>query len=396
MYGKLNKTKINSGIAKAFSQKKAVTLSDGQGLHLVLSPVIKGKGVWYQSIRIDGKQKKLRVGEFFLGASDSMDIEEARAKAYEMKKDIEDKKEVFYGVTVKELASLYLKYKGNALSKSTRVNYDGALKTLTKVGIADLKAENLTPNNLRNSLQVLKDNKQVATVKNAYLFLSAIVKFGMGEQYIKPVALPTIRNLFPDLESLGTRKMLPFEQVGNFIESLVQKASSKRSDKDIETIRAITLIICTAGRLNEILGLEEPELDGNWWRIPANRMKARRPHLVYIPDELLPIFRYFKYSYVVLQSKISRYCRKFEAQAHGFRSLFMTKMYQLHPEMKDAISACIAHGKEHTNQSDKFYNQYNFEDERKFLFNKWFETLKENSNILELIEILKGNYGTNT
>lgn len=46
--------------------------------------------------------------------------------------------------------------------------------------------------------------------------------------------------------------------------------------------RALRTILVTAQRPGEVLGMHRREIDGNWWIIPAERSKNKRPHRVYL------------------------------------------------------------------------------------------------------------------
>ncbi|MGE4579383.1 MAG: tyrosine-type recombinase/integrase [Desulfuromonadales bacterium] len=55
--------------------------------------------------------------------------------------------------------------------------------------------------------------------------------------------------------------------------------------------RALRLILVTAQRPGEVIGLRASEVDGHWWTIPADRSKNKRAHRVYLTKlalDLLP------------------------------------------------------------------------------------------------------------
>jgi integrase len=51
-----------------------------------------------------------------------------------------------------------------------------------------------------------------------------------------------------------------------------------------EIRRALKLILVTAQRPGEVIGLHRSEIDGQWWTIPANRSKNGRPHRVFLTE----------------------------------------------------------------------------------------------------------------
>jgi integrase len=56
-----------------------------------------------------------------------------------------------------------------------------------------------------------------------------------------------------------------------------------------EIRRALKLILVTAQRPGEVLGMHRREVNGRWWTIPAERAKNGREHLVYLTDKALEL-----------------------------------------------------------------------------------------------------------
>lgn len=62
--------------------------------------------------------------------------------------------------------------------------------------------------------------------------------------------------------------------------------SAKISD---DIIRALKMILVTAQRPGEVIGMHTSEIDGNWWTIPAERSKNGKEHRVYLTDTALEL-----------------------------------------------------------------------------------------------------------
>ncbi len=56
-----------------------------------------------------------------------------------------------------------------------------------------------------------------------------------------------------------------------------------------EIKRAIKLILVTAQRPGEVIGMHTSEIDGKWWTIPAERTKNKKAHRVYLTDTALEL-----------------------------------------------------------------------------------------------------------
>ena len=95
-------------------------------------------------------------------------------------------------------------------------------------------------------------------------------------------------------EALGKQKgeaehfdALPFDQVGQFIRDL-------RAGKAAEVTKiAFEIMILTAVRTSEIRSAQWSEVDlaAKLWTIPAERMKARKPHVAPLSDRVVELFR---------------------------------------------------------------------------------------------------------
>ena len=58
-----------------------------------------------------------------------------------------------------------------------------------------------------------------------------------------------------------------------------------------EVRRALKLVLVTAQRPGECIGINRAEIDGRWWTIPKERAKNKRPHKIYLTDMALDLLR---------------------------------------------------------------------------------------------------------
>lgn len=56
-----------------------------------------------------------------------------------------------------------------------------------------------------------------------------------------------------------------------------------------ETRRALKLVLVTAQRPGEVIGMHTSEIDGRWWTIPSERSKNKRSHRVYLTRTALDL-----------------------------------------------------------------------------------------------------------
>ncbi|RIY32472.1 hypothetical protein, partial [Psittacicella gerlachiana] len=153
---------------------------------------------------------------------------------------------------------------------------------------------------------------------------------------VHDIKLPTIGNLFPSLRKAQKQKMIELDKLALLIDDCIALEMNKVHHK---YCRALILTLCSACRLKEVNNLCLKEREGNWWTIPANRMKSKKDHMVFIVDDLIPLFSPFTSEISTYYFRTGVLNSKYDFTFHGLRSLFMTKMFQMHPELKEAISA---------------------------------------------------------
>jgi len=157
--------------------------------------------------------------------------------------------------------------------------------------------------------------------------------------------------------------------------------------------RALEFAVLTAARTGEVLGARWREIDAEakLWRIPAERMKARRPHDVPLSVQALAVLDRVRgldaelifpgaavgadgaarpLSNMAMLSALGRLGLRQRTTAHGLaRATFSTWANERGIARPDVIEACLAHA-----QGDKVraaYNRASFDEERRALLDAW-------------------------
>lgn len=126
----------------------------------------------------------------------------------------------------------------------------------------------------------------------------------------------------------GRMRALPWQEVPGFMQALAKRQGTGA--------RALEFAILCAARSGEVRGMTWDELDGNLWRLPAERMKAGRAHVVPLSARALAIIkaqpRLKGSPYVFASARggqvsdmtLSAVTRRMgvDAVPHGFRSSF--------------------------------------------------------------------------
>lgn len=164
-------------------------------------------------------------------------------------------------------------------------------------------------------------------------------------------------------------------------------AMLETSKANPETLAAMRLVMLTVCRKSEVCGARwaEFDMDAATWKIPAERMKARREHWVPLSVQAVELLRELRKVSAgeflfphrdkagtsmadrSLNALLERSGFKGET-VHGFRSVFSTH-YNQEGVSPDVIERCLAHA-----PADKVraaYNRHQYKDERSELLQRW-------------------------
>jgi integrase len=155
-----------------------------------------------------------------------------------------------------------------------------------------------------------------------------------------------------------------------------------RSREQEMSARALEFAILTAARPGEALGVRWSEIEGDVWTIPAERMKANRPHRVPLSGRAVELLadlpRVGEYCFAgrfadtpCAHDSLVKLLRKMghDATAHGFRSTFRdwaaeTTAYPNHV-VEQALAHAIGNGVEAA------YRRGDLFDKRRRLMDEW-------------------------
>jgi integrase len=121
--------------------------------------------------------------------------------------------------------------------------------------------------------------------------------------------------------------------------------------------RALEFLILTAARTGEVLGAQWDEIDGNVWTVPAERMKAGKPHRVPLSDRVVEILaslpREGEFIFVGAHTsavsnphQLKRVLQRTgydNITVHGFRSSFRDWAAETTPFPNHVVEQALAH-----------------------------------------------------
>jgi len=381
-------------------KSKPYKVSDGTigGLHVAVSTA--GGKVFCLAYKFDGKWRLLR-----LGAWPVFSLEEARDLARDAKKQIalgkdpaaakkaEKGKVRAEKTTFRMVAAQWLRWRQSALGA---VTVDDTIKRLekhvlprfgdkpvAKVGKADIKAV----------LDTLQAQEKYQTLKKVQNNISQILRYAI-DQEMPGVEVDWTQQVHRQYARVALRE--------KHRAAITDPRDARRLIKAIDGYESTSRLTCLAlkfsaltfARPGEVRHAEWTEIDwdAKLWRIPAEKMKARKPHLVPLAtqtisvlEQLQPISGHGKYlfpsirtaerpmSEITVLAALRRLgYEKHEMCAHGFRGMASTILNE-NGVNRDWIEMQLAHSPRDTVRSA--YNHAEFLEDRRNMMQWWADFL---------------------
>ncbi len=383
-------------IVKALATDKPLMLSDGFGLHLLVQP--NGSKLWRFRYRFGGRQKMLAFGAF-----PTVSLAVAREKRDEARK------------LVANGTDPSVKRKLDKVAAATaRQNTFGAVAAEY---LAHMEANGASESTMSKNRWMLEDlasplaNRPIAEIVAAeiLIILKRIEKSGRREtaRRLRGVIGSVFRHAIVTLRAT-TDPTLALR--GALLRVHVTHRAAITDEKQLGTLMsaiddydgwptiraALQLLALTMTRPGDIRGMRRSEINFERavWRIPADRMKMRRPHDVPLSTQAVAILKEVwplsDYGELVLPSIRSPkkilsegamvsalrrmgYARD-EMTPHGFRSAASTILNErgVNP---DVIEAALAH--QDRDDIRRAYNRATYWPERIKLMQAWADMLDE-------------------
>ena len=359
--------------------------SDGDGLQLWVRH--SGNKVWVSAYRWQGKQQTLTLGKYPI-----LTLQDARKRNLEIKQMLAD------SINPKEK------------KKEQQASQDGTrlFDNIAQKWYAERKTY-LAP----------------STFSRNYSAYERDVKPIIGNKLIDDITSPDILKIGKNVESRGANEMARriMAEVGQIFKHAIRaglvthnpasdlsaaikphktknhsRITSKELPqllKDIDdytghiTVKLGLLFLCyTFVRTNELRFMEWSEIDWNdkIWRIPAEKMKMDRPHIVPLAPQVIEILKQIKalglsdqyvfynpstrkpYSQNAFINALYQMGYKYKMTGHGFRGLASTTLHE-QDYMHEAIELQLAHEQE--NKISKAYNGAQHLDYRRNMMTDW-------------------------
>ncbi len=379
---------------KAKPSAKPYKLADANGLYLYVSNA--GARRWRYDYRHEGKRKTLSIGAYpYVGLADARaKLEEARKLLADgidpaiHKRKVRQKRELEQRNTFAMLADEYitrLEDKGRAPATLEKNRW---LKSLVPSQVQSLPISDITSSDVLEVLQAIEASGRRESAHSVRTFIGSVFRHAISTLRVEYDPTYALRS------SLLPPKVTPRAAITDPRKIGALMAAIDDYDGWITVAAALRFNALTFARPGEVrlATWDEIDLEDAVWRIPAERMKMRRPHDVPLSNQaavllnrvrrisgrgklIFPSIRSAQrpLSENAMNSALRRMgFTKDEMTAHGFRAMASTVLNEQGYRM-DVIESQLAHIE--PNKVRRAYNRALYWHERQQMMQEWADFL---------------------
>jgi len=368
---------------KVRNLKEPGRYSDGDGLMLEVGK--SGRASWMLRVQSNGRRRDIG-----LGSSALVSLAEAREEASRIRKAIHagqdpvaERKKVRHEVPTFRNAALKV-HEERKLSWKNGKHQDQWLTTLKTYAfpwLGDRLVSDIEGSAIRNVLAAIWLSKP-ETARRVRQRIGVVLDWSYSQGFRSSEApMRSISRGLPRQPKTGRHfEALPFEEMPTFLACLRDRSSVGRL--------ALEFLILTAARSGEVRGAiwSEIDLKKNLWTVPAERMKAGKPHVVPLSKEAIDVLSRAK-TFAVPASELIfpgqkvmkpmsdmtllKILRDMEQPftVHGFRSTFRDWVAEETHYPGEIAETALAHAI--PNKVEAAYRRTDFLEKRRGLMREW-------------------------
>lgn len=272
---------LNDAKCKAAKPKdKGYKLFDGYGMFLFISPA--GGKHWRMTYRVEGKAQTASLGPYPL-----LSLVEARAKRDDLRRSLLNGEALkptkkAHSISVEKACEEYWQGRQD-VSADYRMNATNALARYIIPQVGKRLIGDLTREDVLDALLVVNAAGKLDYVRKIRMWFGQVFDWAIENRYatINPCALIDPKKAF-SRKKVVSFAALELTQIAGFMERLDLEGV-------IQSAVACRLLALTGVRTTELRKMTWSEIDGDLWRIGAERMKKDNDHLVPLSRQALAL-----------------------------------------------------------------------------------------------------------
>jgi integrase len=259
-------------------ENKTIDVRESNGFGIRVLP--SGVKTWFFIYRIDGKRRFMNLGHY-----PAVSLSDARRKyrkafnLYEQGKDpaaVEDqaREERRKAPTVEELCSGYIERHARRFKKSWAKD-EQILNRDVVPAWGKRKAADIAKRDVILLLEGIVNRGAPGMANNTFQIIRKMFNYAVEKDILQHTPCSGVKLPSP---KLARERTLSEDEIKTLWKSL------DRTDLNmgLDSKRALRLILVTAQRPGEVIGMHTSEIDGEWWTIPSERAKNGKTHRVYL------------------------------------------------------------------------------------------------------------------
>lgn len=386
----------NAEVPRAKALEKDLTLHAGDGLFLIVKA--SGKKLWRFRYQRPATKQRTMMG---LGAFPALSLADARGLRADylallangidpqiQAEVAEVQQQIALDSIFSTVAANWFQLKSKSVTPDYAKDIWRSLEKDVSPAIGEIPVQQIKARTLVEALEPIKARGALETVRRLVQRINEIMIYAVNTGLIDPNPASGVGMAFekPKKQNMPT---LRSEELPKLMRSLVM------SNLSVSTRCLIEWQLLTLVRPSEASGARwaEIDLDAKLWTIPAERMKAKREHIVPLSPQALEILEVMKpisahrehvfpsrndpkqpMNSQTANAALKRIGYGGKLVAHGLRSIASTAMNEAFFNA-DVIEAALSHI--HKNEIRRAYNRSNYLEKRRELMKWWGDKIHQ-------------------
>ena len=380
----------NTQVLRAKALEKDLTLHDGDGLFLIVKT--SGKKLWRFRYQRPATKQRTMMG---LGAFPALSLADARGLRADylallangidpqiQAEVAEEQQQIALDSIFSTVAANWFQLKSKSVTPDYAKDIWRSLEKYVFPAIGNIPVQQIKARTLVEALEPIKARGALETVHRLVQRINEIMVYAINTGLIDANPASGIGMAFEKPKKQNMPTLRP-EELPKLMRSLVM------SNLSVPTRCLIEWQLLTLVRPSEASGARwvEVDFDKNLWTIPAERMKAKREHIVPLSPQALEILEVMKpisahrehvfpsrndpkqpMNSQTANAALKRIGYGGKLVAHGLRAIASTAMNEAGLN-SDVIEAVLAHIEK--NEVRRAYNRSTYLEKRKELMSWW-------------------------